>query len=238
MIRTGLVLIAYLWCPGFFSSAQGADDIVKKHVEAVGGSDNWKKVRSIKIAGSMSEEGKVIPFTTITLDKKGYRAEYTLEGMVNFTIITPTQGWTFLPSEGQMNVEAIPAEMVLQQQDQLDAQGDPLIDYKTKGNKISYLGKDQVEGTDCYKIKVTYPFGKEATLYLEESSFYVIRSVEKTKANGKEEEVILNFSNYQKLTEGIWFPMSVETDGMAMTFNAVNINFPVNELIFKPESKK
>lgn len=237
IIRLPMFCIAALF--GFMTAkAQTADEIIKKHVDAVGGAANWKKVTSIKLTGSMNAGGVELPVTVTTLDKKGYRMEFSMNGIANYTVLTPTSGWMYFPTQGQTKPEAMPNEMIKDQEDQMDASMDPLIDYQAKGNKVAYLGKDEAEGTECYKLKVTLKNGKEETEYLDLSTYYTIRSVEKSKANGQETEEVSTMGNYTKFPEGIVFPMSLETGGVPLTIKTVEINKPVDENIFKPSDNK
>ncbi len=237
--RSFIMAFAMVFASLLNASAQTADEIVQKHVDAVGGVDNWKKINSIKLTGSMNAGGMEMPVTVTTLNGKASRMEFTINGMTNYTILTTTGGWMYFPIQGQTKPEALPEEMVKEQQDQLDVMMDPLIDYKAKESKVTYLGKDDVEGTECHKLKVTLKNGKEETIFLDAGNYYCLRSVEKTKANGKEVEAISAFSNYQKLPEGIVFPMSIDNNGGPLTLKSVEINKPVDESIFKiPEDKK
>ncbi len=220
-------------------SAQTADELIQKHLDAVGGVDNWKKINSLKMTGSMNAGGQEIPITMTTVNGKASRMDIVINGMANYTILTTTEGWAYFPIQGQTKPEAFPAEMVKEQQDELDVTMDPLIDYKAKETKVAYLGKDDVEGTECHKFKVTLKNGKEQTLFLDAGNYYCLRSVEKTKANGKEVESATVFGNFQKLPEGIVFPMSISSDFGPLTLKSVEINKPVDESIFKlPEDKK
>ena len=54
----------------------------------------------------------------------------------------------------------------------------PLIDYKAKGHTVELLGKDKVEGTDCYKLKVTLKNGDVRT--------YLHRHRELPRGEGRE----------------------------------------------------
>ena len=231
--RQSIVAIAIVTISAVTVKAQTADDIVNKHIAAIGGLDNWKKIKSMKMTGSINAGGTELPVTITTLNGKGSRMEFSINGMINYTIITPKDGWMYFPVQGQTKPEAMPEEAVKQSQDQLDVQG-PLVDYKAKGNKITYLGKDDVEGTDCYKLKVVYTNGKEETMYFDASNYYNIRVVEKVKANGKEVEQTVNYSNYQKLPEGIVFPMTIESGNGPVALKSVEVNKPVDESIFKP----
>jgi len=213
--------------------AQTADDIIKKHLDATGGVQNWKKVNSIKMVGSVNVQGQKIDMVFTTVNGKGARQDINIGGMANYSILTPTAGWQYYPVGGQTKPEAMTAEDVKEGQDELDIQG-PLVDYQAKGNKVEYLGKDDVEGTECYKLKVTFKSGKEETMYLDATNYYQIRSIQKATVNGKEVEQTINYSNYQKLPEGIVYPMTVGSEQGAVTFTSVEVNKPVDESIFKP----
>jgi len=215
------------------AKAQTADEIIQKHITAIGGLENWQKLNSVKMTGNINAGGMEIPVTITNMQNKAQKVEFTINGMTGYQIITNTDGWAFNPMAGQQSPQAMTTEDVKQAQSDLDMQG-PLIDYKTKGNKVTYLGKDDVEGTECHKLKVTYPNGKEETLYIDATTFYHIRSVEKIKANGKEEEHTSNYGNYQKLPEGIVWPMSIDGGGGAVAVTSVEINKPIDESIFKP----
>ena len=225
----------------FISFGQTADEIIQKHINSIGGLDNWKKVTSIKMSGSSNMQGVELPINITILDKKAMKVDFTYNGMTGYTIVTDKTGWMYQPFAGQTKAEVMPDEMVKQQQDGLDIQG-VLIDYKAKGHKVTYLGKDDVEGTDCYKLKVSMASGKEETIYIDASNYYHIRSVEKITANGKEMEQTSSYGNFQKLPEGIVVPMSIDMgQGGPLTVKSVEINKPIPDGYFMPsemDSKK
>lgn len=229
-------LVAAALVAGSFGAvkAQTADEIVQKHISAIGGADNWKKVTSIKMSGSISAQGVELPVTVTVVPDKAERVEFSFSGMTGYMICTKTEGWNYLPFAGQQKPEAMPADALKEAQEQLDIQ--PLIDYKTKGNKVTFLGKDEVEGTECYKLKLVYKSGKEETMYFDASNYYHIKSVEKAKVEGKDIESASTYGNYQKLPEGIVYPMSMETGNGPMTIKTVEVNKPVDEKIFKPSN--
>jgi len=219
----------------FNANAQTADDIIKKNIEANGGMENWKKVKSVKMSGSINAQGQEIQITRTVVQDKASRMDMTIAGMANYQIITDKEGWAYFPIGGQTKPEAMTADDVKQSADELDVQG-PLVNYKEKGNTVTLIGKDDIEGTECYKLKVTFKSGKEATLCIDASSYYLIRETAKIKANGKETEQTMNFSNYKKLPEGVTMPMTMSMDMGEMTFKSIEINPTIDESIFKPKN--
>src|ERR1039458_1895769 len=134
-IRFSIIAAAMIMAGFVTVNAQTADEIIKKHVDAVGGLDNWKKINSIKLTGSMNQGGTEIPIVITTLNGKGYRMDMTMNGMANYSILTPKNGWMYFPIGGQKTPEAIPDDIVKESQDELDVMMDALIDYQAKGNK-------------------------------------------------------------------------------------------------------
>jgi outer membrane lipoprotein-sorting protein len=212
--------------------AQTADELVQKHVAAIGGADAWKKVTGMKMEGSINAGGMEIP-VVMTNNGKAVRMDLTINGMANYTIITEKEGWMYFPIQGQTKAEPMTPEMVSQSQDQLELRGD-LMDYKEKGSKIELVGKDDVDGTETFKLKLTTSKGIEKMIYLDAANYYLIRETKKMKADGKEMDMTMNFSNFQKLPAGIVFPMTVESPQGPVTFKSVEVNPKIEDSMFKP----
>lgn len=216
-----------------FAKAQTADEIINKHVEAIGGADAWKKVNSIKQEGNVKVQGADVSVTLTTLNGKGSRQDISLMGMNGFRIVTPAAGWNFMPFQGQTQVDPMTEEDLKEAQDDLDAQG-KLIGYKEKGTTVELFGKDDVDGTECFKLVATTKVGTKETFYIDPKSSYIIKSVAVQKANGQEMEVASMYSNYTKLPEGIVIPMSIMLPFGEMNITKVEVNPAVDEGIFKP----
>jgi hypothetical protein len=216
-----------------FTYAQTADEIVTKHIVAIGGADAWKKVNSMVTTGAIKMQGAEIGVSQTVLNGKGSRQDISAMGMNGYQIVTPVAGWNFMPFQGQKAPEPITADDLKEAQDELDVQGS-LVDYKTKGHTVEYLGTDDVEGVDALKLKETLKSGKVVTIFLDPKTYYIIRVIAKQKANGKEVDVTTNLSNYQKLPEGIMVPWSIGLPFGEMVISKVEINKPVDENIFKP----
>jgi hypothetical protein len=221
---------------GLLAQAQTADEIVAKHITAIGGADSWKKVNSMYQEGSVTVQGTDVAIAMTVLHNKGMRQNISLMGMTGYQIMTPTAGWNFMPFQGQQKPEAITADELKENADELDTQGE-LVDYKSKGHTVEYLGKDDVEGTEAYKLRITHKSGKVKTFYIDPASNYIIRTVSKQKANGQEVEMTTDLSDYKKLPEGIVVPMSVKLPFGQMKVTKVEVNKPVDENLFKPDVK-
>lgn len=213
-------------------NAQTVDEIIQKHLAATGGAENWKKINSIQKNCIRLSRGTEIPVTVTIVQGKGYRTESVFSGMTSYTIITDKAGWNYNP-RNQQKPDALPPETVKLAQDKLDIQG-PLVDYKTKGYKIAYYGTDDVEGTECHKLKIVMPSGKEETVFIDAANYYLVRTIEKTKANGKEQLLTTTYGDYEKTPEGVVYPMSFDYGGSSIAIKKLEINKPVDERLFMP----
>jgi hypothetical protein len=105
--------------------------------------------------------------------------------MTGYQIMTPAGGWNYMPFQGQQKPEPVTEETLKESVDQYDTQGS-LVDYKAKGHSIEYLGKEDVEGTEARKLKLTHKSGKTETMFFDPESYLMIRTITKQKANGQE----------------------------------------------------
>jgi hypothetical protein len=217
--------------------AQTADEIVNKHIEAIGGAEAWKKITSIKREGTMSVQGLDVVVKNVIVHGKGNREDISVSSMGwdGYFISTPSKGWKYEPWNGKTAPEAMTADEVADAADGLDAQGN-LVDYKAKGHTVELLGKETVDGSECFKLKLMLKSGNSRTYFIDPKTFYTIKIVRLIKVNGMETEQSSSLSNFKKLPEGIVVAMNATrpTPGgeADISFNKVEINVPVDEKIF------
>ena len=218
----------------FNAGAQTVDEVIDKHIEAIGGKEKLTALKSIRMETNLSVQGMDIPVIQTRVHNVGQRVDISAMGMEGFVILTPTAGWTFMPFMGQSAAEAMPEEQVKEGVDELDLQGS-LLNYKEKGHTVELVGKEAVDGTEAFKIKLTTKGGKVRTFFIDPKNYYIIRSVAKATVNGQEQEVTINFGDYKKTEEGYVFPHSIGgAFGQGdMTVTKIEINKPVDEKIFK-----
>ncbi len=231
-----LILAACLVCTGsLLSQAQTMNDVIQKHLAAIGGADNYRKVNSVVMKGNIIQGGTKIPVSITVQQNKGARIEFTFNGMTGYQILTDTAGWGFNPFQGQTKAEPITQDEVKKSQDQLDLL-DEFVDYDARGIKLEDLGTDEVDGTEAYKIRVTYKNGKQKTLYISKDDYLTLRTTEKTEINGKEFESTSDLSNYKKTGEVV-MPYSINNSLQGnIEIDTIEINSTINPDVFKPNA--
>lgn len=228
-----MFVLAFLIALNLSVTAQTVDEIISKHIEAIGGKEKLMELKTVVSEGSFSFQGLDIPVTIYQTHNAGTRVEISVAGMTGYIINTMTEGWTFMPFQGMVSPEAMAADLIKEATDQLDLQG-PLLNYAEKGHKVEYLGKEDFEGTECFKLKAMLKGGSELTMFIDPSNYYIIKQVVKSKAAGQEAEQVQTFSNFQKTPEGVVFAFDQTGFGPGeISFTKIEINKPIDETKYK-----
>jgi hypothetical protein len=173
---------------------------------------------------------------------KLYRREISF-GAGNVTLlVTDKQGWSSNPQSGGA-FQPMPEDALKNLQQELDCVG-PLANYAAKGHKAELIGREDLNGVSCYKIKLTLKSGQEITYYINPTTWYIDRQTLKgggmmggRRANGGDTEAKIDYSNYQKTADGYVFAMKVTVVGMGASLNyeKVEVNKPVDAALYQPK---
>jgi hypothetical protein len=233
MKRLQILVLAGVMLLGISACSVTADDVVSKNISANGGEDAWKNVQSIRATGTLHTPGDSILLTMTAVHGKAFRTDYSIRGMHGYSIITPTEGWYVNPGDTQSAPHTMAADRLKESQNELDLHG-KLIDYKAKGNQVSYKGKEQMGGMECYKLHLKLKSGNDETWYINTATNYVVKTIARKSIGGKMMLDTVAYSNYKQLPEGIVYPMTLSTRNGDIVFSSVEVNTPVDERIFKP----
>lgn len=238
-MRTNKLFIALVAaCISTSSFAQTVDEIVEKHVAALGGLDKLKGVTTLVTDRSLAVQGMEIPTKTTLVVGKSLRSESTVMGNSMIQVIDDAKGWMIRPTMmgGTGEPEDMPADQIKQQESQLDPFGG-LVDYKEKGNKVELVGKEKLDKKDVYHLKLTAKDGQVIDEFLDANTYLI----SKVKANMNGQDGEITFSDYKDY-EGVKFAGSMDITNPqmgVMTFitNKVIINSKVDESVFKKPTK-
>ena len=225
------------------AASQTVDEIVAKYVEATGGLEKIKAIKTVRMTGTMTlGPGIEAPIVMELKRPNSMRLDITVQGIVGSQAYDGTRGWTLMPFAGSTVPQVMAADEMKLAQEQAEMDG-PLVDYKTKGNTVELLGKEQVEGSPAHKLKVTLKNGQVRTIYLDAEHFLQIKDEAKRSIRGTEVDTETILGDY-KTVDGMMFPHSIDSgqkgnpQRQKLVITKIELNVPIDEARFKmPEVK-
>lgn len=210
------------------AAPQSAEEIISRHIEALGGKEKLLGLNSIYYEGkAILPSGLEITARIWRVYDRLYRMELKF-GESNIVIIaTPGKGWTANPHTGG-EFRSIPYEDLKALRVEIDPAG-PLADYGAKGFKLEKAGTDTIDGVPCYKIKVSCPSNHSITYSIDENNWYVLKEVRRGGGincgggsiggpwNGStDNEVTIGYADYKKSPGGYILPYSITVSGIGV----------------------
>ena len=227
------------------------DQVLQKHYEAMGGVEKMKALKTLRMTGKMVIMGGQMEAATTMVMKRPnkMRMDMNIQGRSLIRASDGATAWQTNPFVGSGEPAAMTGD---EAKDMLESAGDMdgvLIDYKAKGHTVELLGKEDVEGSAAYKLKVTRKSSRVETHFLDASSFFPVKIQSKVTQAGQEMEVESFPGNFKKV-EGVMTPHSIDQkvggrSMMAVTMEKIEPNVEVDDAMFKmpapapkPEEKK
>lgn len=205
-----------------FAQGQTVDEVINKHIEALGGKENLNKVENLVMEGNLNYQGADVFMKFTQVNNKLRRQDIDANGMHGFTMITDKEAWSYMPFFGMQSPQPTPAEEVAENQPDMDIAG-PLVDYVSKGHKAELMGKEKVNGADCYKIKMTLTGGKTLMVFVDCATSLISRTIDKRWVNGQREDLQTDFGDYKEV-EGVKIAHSLTGPYGTTYFHSVKVN--------------
>lgn len=224
----------------FSAQALTADELIAKNAAARGGLDKIEAIKSLKAEGKMRFIGGFgsidLTFVQYRQAPDSVRTEATVQGLTQVQAWDGKDAWQISPFQGRRDPERISADDAKSLADDAPIAGS-LIGYKQRGDQVEYLGTEDVDGTNAYKLKVTFKNGDVEFVYLDPDHYVEIRTVGQRKVRGTETEDITDYGDYE-LVDGVYFPFSIDTktrgDGgeTVLTVEKAQANGPMDAALF------
>jgi opacity protein-like surface antigen len=213
-------------------SAQTADEVINKYIDAIGGKAKWLNLNSLKVEGQIEVQGVTIPFTMQAIQNKGNRTDAEFQGMKIVEIVTPQAGWSMNGLQGQSALQPMSQEDLKTKVDNLDIQ-DQMIDYAQKGHKVEMLGKDEADGNEYFKVKLTTKQGNDKVYFIDTKTYLPYKVENTMNVNGQEVKAEVKYLDYQTLENGIKMAFKQEVGPMMMVSKKITVNPVIDESLFK-----
>jgi outer membrane lipoprotein-sorting protein len=226
--------------------AQTVDEVIAKNIQAHGGVEKLKSINTARTTAKFSQG----PFRAEVMQENKrpgkVREELIIQGMAQVQAYDGKAGWQINPFGGRKDAELMSQDDLKSLVVDADIDG-PLVDYKEKGHNAELVGHDSVEGTDCYKVKLSMKNGDVRYYYLDTDSFLELKLEIQTTIRGALQETEIYYGDYEKVN-GVYYPFSVEqapkgsSSRSQISVEKVEQNVPLDDARFsvpssKPEAK-
>jgi len=223
--------------------AQTADEIVEKHLAAMGGRAALSKLTSQVAAGSVQISAQGADFGgTIEISKKAPNKSRTLMkldlsalGGSEMVVDQRCDGKTAFASNSLQGDREITGSQL---QNMLNASfPSPLLTYKEAGAKVELQGQDKAGGRAVFVLLYTPKAGPAAKLFIDTETFLVARTVTTldVPAAGGTVEQTTELGDY-RVVDGVKTAFSVTVAGAAqtiiITLTKAEFNTPIDDAVF------
>lgn len=240
------LLLSLLVAPVLVTHAatQTADEVVEKHLAAMGGREALGKLTSRKATGTMTvmtpngpisgplevyskAPNKTRLYVVLDLTAMGMNDKLTLDQKFD-----GTTGWALNTLQGDRQITG----------NQLDNMKNasfpsPLLSYKATGMTVELLPNETVAGTSLIVLKITPKVGSVSKLFLDPVTYLVVRSsatINSPEMGGDVEQV--NEASDYRTVDGVKIPFkTVQTAGpqtATIVFEKVEHNIAIDDAIF------
>jgi hypothetical protein len=243
------VLMAFgvLWAAQ--AHAQTADEVVEKHLAAMGGRSALAKLTSRIATGdiSISVQGTDVAgpvelyYKAPNKSRTYFRLDLSQFGAGDIVIDQRCDGKTAFISNSTQGDRDITGNQL---QGMLNANfPTPLLNYKEAGARIELVGKDTVGDRAVYVLLYTPKAGPSSRQYFDAESYLLVRAVAKVDVPemGGETEQASDLDDYRDV-DGVKVPFTVKVtnpmQAFTITLTKVEHNKPIDEAMFSKPGVK
>ena len=248
-MRHAVIVLIAVCCLATISFSQTADELIAKNIQARGGMEKLKGIKTLRMRGRFEGGGGFTAAVTQENQRPDLvRETFTLQGMTSVQAYDGSTGWQIQPFGGKKDPELMGEDDLRDLLLDADFDG-PLVDYKEKSSTVEFLGHDVVDGDDALRLKVTLKNGDIIYDYLDPDTFIEIRKEIQQFIRGSVRDRVVGYGSY-KPVDGVMYPFSISQgpknhpDAQTTTVRKMEANVAIDPADFalpaslKTEEKK
>jgi len=214
------------------------DELLAKNLEARGGADKVAAIKTLKTEGKL-RFGEQFELTLVQYQKAPdlVRSEASIQGLTAVQAWDGKDAWQISPFQGRKDPEKMSADDAKALADDAPIAG-ALIGAKERGDKVEYLGTEDVDGTEAHKLKVTLKNGDVDYVFLDPDHFLEIRMVAQRYVRGTQSERTTDYGDYEEVN-GVYFPFAMTSESKGgdggkqqTTIEHAEANVPIEDSVF------
>jgi outer membrane lipoprotein-sorting protein len=204
----------------FNLEAQTLEEVLNSHYKTIG-QKKFSKVNSMKATGKSIFQGMETNFATLQIRPDKFRLEVDIQGALMIQAFDGEKAWFVAPWTGTTD----PIELSGDQFDALKRQADfdgMLYNFEEKGYITELAGKEDMEGTEVFRINQTDKDQNTYSHFIDVENFVLLKTSMKMKVGESEVESETLFSNYRE-QDGMLVAFSIESRTNGQTMSQINI---------------
>ncbi|WP_224489384.1 LolA family protein [Robertkochia flava] len=228
-------IILLLLCLGWAVHAQSPEQVVASYIQAIGGKENLKKVKTITadievVSNGLAMDGRI----AYSFPDKQY-TEMIVRGEKIITVVNGDKGWMVNPMTGSSNAFPMSEQQI--QSTRRSPSADHLLD--PSGYSLEDLGERQVKGKNYRVLKVIFSGGTQSrqNRYFNPETKLIDYVEMDSPAGGS---ILMAYKEYTEVN-GMRFPglilsytgSDMDSPSMSMRMKNMKVNAPVDAGLFE-----
>ena len=214
-------------------NAQSLEEIINNFTVA-NKLDKIANFKTIHISAKTSMMGMDMPMEMWMKNPNKIKSVTSMNGQDMVQVFDGEKGYIISPMTGS----SAPVEMTADQIKSI-TRSNMFNNYMAqylKDGKLSLIGEDNVNGKPAFKIKVSLDGGNSATMFIDKSTYLILKTVTDVNQGGMAMSMESFPSDYTE-TNGIILPMktTMSASGMEIvtTYTKVEVDVPIEDSVFK-----
>ena len=160
-----------------------AEDIVAKHLDAMGGLERLKDIQTIKKVAKVTMQGRQATSTMYFKRPNLSRQEVLVDGKTVISAFDGTTPWIINPLTGFNSPVTVSGAQAASIREDSSFDG-PLVEYKFRGTIIDFVAREPLGEGEVYHLRVTSASRQIRHLYLDATTYLEVKlaaEVDRTK---------------------------------------------------------
>lgn len=215
--------------------AQSVEDIIDRHIKAIGGSKVLERTLTTFVSGSIVQwtDGRAGVFSRQTKRPNLLHTEISLGDAGWSEAYNGSSAWR---RDGRDGIRTLIGDEGARLQAEALYRCDRFLTYKQEKTKALLLGRDRVRGSAAFVIELTSRAGVKRRVFFDATTYMILKEEQQTAAGTE----VLMFDEYHAL-DGIMEPHKIEMQvggrALQMVVERVTHNGAVSDEVFNyPES--
>jgi hypothetical protein len=231
-----IILVVIVLLAAGSASGQTVEELIAKNIQAHGGMERMKAVKTVRMTATFYAGSFEAQYLQENKRQNLVREDLTFQRLTAIQAYDGKTGWQIQPFGGRMDPELLGEDDLRGMQQDADMDG-PLVDYLEKGNKVEYLGREDVDGSDAFKIKVSEKNGDIRYFYLDTDAYLEIKIETQRVIRGALRETDMLLGSFKEVA-GVMFPFLIEsgpkgsTDRQKLAIQKIEVNVPIDDSRF------